>query len=87
MTEAAKLPATLVLHNSGDLVVSPSISRALVASFDKTLVEHEAVFYDDFNPALGNHPFKSGGPADFDSRKRTIACLSAHLRSSPAAEA
>lgn len=77
--EADKLPPTLVLHNNGDLVVAPSYSHALVASLAKTGVEHEAVFYDDVNPLQGNHPFKSGGPADVDSRKRTIGWLRTHV--------
>jgi dienelactone hydrolase len=76
---ADRLPPTLVLHNNADAVVAPSISRDLVASLTTAGVEHDAVFYDDDNPQQGNHPFKSGGPADVDSRKRTIEWLGTHL--------
>jgi dienelactone hydrolase len=79
IAEAGKLPPTLVLHNNGDLVVAPSISRNLVKNLAKTTVEHDAVFYDDANPLQGNHPFKSGGAADVDSRKRTIDWLNTHV--------
>ena len=79
VTEADRLPPTLVLHNNADLIVSSSISRDLVASLTTAGVEHEAVFYDDDNPLQGNHPFTSGGAADVDSRKRTIAWLRTHL--------
>jgi dienelactone hydrolase len=79
VAEADRLPPTLVLHNNADLVVPSSISRDLVASLTTAHVEHEAVFYDDGNPLQGNHPFLSGGPADVDSRKRTIAWLGTHL--------
>jgi len=79
VTAADRLPPTLVLHNNADLVVPSSISRALLASLATAGVEHDAVFYDDDNPQQGNHPFKSGGPADVDSRKRTIEWLKNHL--------
>lgn len=80
LTEAAKLPPTLVLHNANDGVVPSSVSRALLASLDKTAVKHESVFYLDTNPVQRNHPFRSGGAADVDSRTRSIAWLKTYLR-------
>lgn len=79
VADADRLPPTLVLHNNADLVVGASISRALVARLTTAGVEHDAVFYDDDNSQQANHPFKSGGPADIDSRKRTIDWLRTHL--------
>ena len=79
VAEADRLPPTLVLHNNADLIVAPSISRALVASLEMAGVEHDARFYDDDNPLQRNHPFKSGGPSDVDSRKRAIDWLRIHL--------
>jgi dienelactone hydrolase len=76
---ADRLPPTLVLHNNADLIVRSTVSRDLVTSLTTAGVEHDAVFYDEDNPLQGNHPFLSGGPADLDSRKRTIGWLKAHL--------
>ena len=79
VAKADGLPPTLVLHNNADLIVRSSISRNLVAILTAAGVEHDAVFYDEDNPLQGNHPFVSGGPADLDSRKRTIAWLETQL--------
>ena len=78
VSNADQLPPTLVLRNNADLMGS-TISRDLVASLTTAGIEHDAVFYDEDNPIQGDHPFLSGGPADLDSRKRTIRWLKTHL--------
>jgi dienelactone hydrolase len=80
---AGRLPPTLILHNNADEIVKiRESSKPLLEALGRTAVVHDHCFYDDANPARGNHPFLPGGPADVDSRSRSVAWLKTYLKSS-----
>jgi carboxymethylenebutenolidase len=73
---AGLLPPTLILHNKADAIVKiRESSTPLLEALGRTTVVHDHRFYDDANPERGNHPFFPGGPADVDSRARSVAWL------------
>ena len=75
-----RLPPTLILHNNADGIVKiRESSKPLLDALDKTTVIHEHHFYDDANPLRGNHPFLPGGPADVDSRSRSVEWLKTYV--------
>ena len=80
---AGRLPPTLILHNTKDeLVKLLKSSQPLLDSLDKTKVPHDHRFYDDDNLTRGHHPFLPGGPADLDSRSRSLTWLKTYLKPS-----
>lgn len=83
LSNAGRLPPTLILHNNADAIVKIDLSsKPLLAALGGTAVVHDHRFYDDANPALGNHPFLPGGPADVDSRSLSVAWLKTYLKPS-----
>jgi dienelactone hydrolase len=74
-----KFPPTLILHNSGDKIVTfgPN-SKALDAMLPGS-VEHLLVSYAENFPELGCHPFIPNGVADVDSRKKATDWVVGHL--------
>lgn len=79
---AAKLPPTLILHNSTDGIVLISSSQDLDAALGKHLIPHRFQIYAEHNPdpMMKDHPFAPNGPADKDSQEQTIKWLAEYLR-------
>ncbi|SIO35504.1 Dienelactone hydrolase [Singulisphaera sp. GP187] len=63
LTNAGKLPPTLVFHNHADEIVSASNSKNLMDKLDKTNVIHDVHFLND-EEGVKHHPFKPNGEAD-----------------------
>jgi dienelactone hydrolase len=81
LSEAAKLPPTLILHNKTDGIVTISNSQDLDTALCKSLINHKFIIYDERNPdpKMRDHPFAPDGPADKDSQNQMIKWLAENL--------
>ena len=77
--DAAKLPPTLIFHNEHDGVVDVSYSVNLRDALKKHGVTHEYVPNEDDYHERKFHPFRPGGKADTESRKKTVEWLQLHV--------
>ena len=77
---ANKLPPTLILHCKHDQIVAPSFSSKLRDALRSDGIVHEYHSYDDDYRERKFHPFRPGGAADKDSRRRTLDWLKQHVR-------
>jgi carboxymethylenebutenolidase len=66
-----RFPPTIIFHNKNDRIVplqnSEDLDRLLSSTVDHQLVAPYDEQWQEFN-----HAFRPGGPADLDSRKKTV---------------
>jgi dienelactone hydrolase len=77
--DAAKLPPTVIFHCKHDNVVHPNYSLKLRDALGEHRIVHECEVYDDNYHERQFHPFRPGGVADMDSRRRTIEWLEKYV--------
>ena len=80
--DAGKLPPTLIFHNENDGVVDVSYSLKLRQALKDHGVTHEYVPNQDDYHERKFHPFRPGGKADTQSRKRTVEWLQQYVAAS-----
>jgi dienelactone hydrolase len=79
--DAGKLPPTLIFHSEHDKIVDPVYSLKLRDALHTHGIVHEHHVYDDDYHERKFHPFRPGGDADKDSRRRTIEWFGKHVAS------
>jgi dienelactone hydrolase len=77
--DAAKLPPTVIFHCKHDKIVDPSFSLKLRDELRRHGIVHDCQVYDDDYSERKFHPFRPGGDADKDARRRAIAWLKKHV--------
>jgi dienelactone hydrolase len=77
--DAGKLPPTVIFHSKHDKIVDPVYSLKLRDALRTHGIVHECHVYDDDYHERKFHPFRPGGDADKDSRRRTIEWLGKHV--------
>jgi carboxymethylenebutenolidase len=78
-TGVGNFPPTIILHNKKDLIVNFQDSSARLDELLPTSVEHLLVDYEENFQEQGHHPFRPGGHADSDSRKKATDWVIEHL--------
>jgi dienelactone hydrolase len=77
--DAGKLPPTLIFHNGRDEVVEPAYSLRLRDALRTHGITYEYREIDDDYHERKFHPFRPGGPADKDSRNKTVQWLKKYV--------
>ena len=77
--DAGKLPPTLIFHNGKDKVVDPAYSLKLRDALRTHGITYEYHQVDDDYHERKFHPFRPGGPADKDSRRKTVQWLKKYV--------